>query len=66
MVGIINVVAWWVTTSSGAIYTAISAFGIFTFWDPEFAAQRWQVYLCYLLVILLTCELALFQTLKRP
>lgn len=56
MVGVINVIAWWVGTSSGAIYTAISAFGIFTFWYPDFAAERWQVYLCYLLVIILSSE----------
>lgn len=56
MVGIMNVVAWWANASSGTIYTAISAFGIATFWYPDFPAERWQVYLCYLLVILLTCE----------
>ncbi|PYI16615.1 amino acid transporter [Aspergillus violaceofuscus CBS 115571] len=53
-VGMINVVAWWVNTASGAIYTAISAFGVCTFLLPEFSGTQWQVYLCYLLVIILT------------
>ncbi|KAB8206400.1 amino acid transporter [Aspergillus parasiticus] len=53
-VGIFNVVAWWVTTASGVIYTAISAFGIAKFWYPEFAGTQWQVYLCYVLVVIVT------------
>ncbi|KAF7588341.1 hypothetical protein BBP40_005869 [Aspergillus hancockii] len=54
LVGIINVVAWWVTTASGVIYTAISAFGIGKFLYPEFRGTQWQVYLCYVLVVGLT------------
>ncbi|PLB49685.1 amino acid transporter [Aspergillus steynii IBT 23096] len=54
MVGILNIVAWWVTTASGTIFTAISAFGIAKFWYPEFSGEQWQVYLCYILVIILT------------
>ncbi|KAE8354855.1 amino acid transporter [Aspergillus coremiiformis] len=53
-VGIINVVAWWVTTASGVIYTAISAFGIAKFWYPNFGGTQWQVYLCYVLVVIVT------------
>ncbi|KAJ6094544.1 hypothetical protein N7467_002057 [Penicillium canescens] len=54
IVGMINVVAWWVNTASGTIYTAISAFGVCEFLVPGFVGTQWQVYLCYLLVILLT------------
>ncbi|KAJ5097065.1 amino acid transporter [Penicillium angulare] len=54
IVGSINVVAWWVNTASGTIYTAISAFGICEFLVPDFVGTQWQVYLCYLLVIFLT------------
>jgi choline transport protein len=54
VVGMINVIAWWINTASGTIYTAISAFGICEFLVPGFAGTQWQVYLCYLLVILLT------------
>ncbi|KAE8147897.1 amino acid transporter [Aspergillus avenaceus] len=53
-VGIINVVAWWITTASGTIYTAVSAFGIAKLWHPEFEGAQWQVYLCYVLVIIVT------------
>lgn len=56
VVGSINVVAWWVNTASGTIYTAISAFGIGQFLSPGFQGAQWQVYLCYLLVIFLTRE----------
>lgn len=52
--GSINVLAWWITTSSGTLYTAISAFGIAAVVYPSFASQQWQVYLCYLLVIVLS------------
>ncbi|KAI9043603.1 amino acid transporter [Aspergillus affinis] len=54
IVGILNIVAWWVNTASGTIFTAISAFGIAKFWHPDFAGTQWQVYLCYVLVIILT------------
>ncbi|PYH29104.1 amino acid transporter [Aspergillus neoniger CBS 115656] len=54
VVGMINVIAWWINTASGTIYTAISAFGICRFLIPGFVGAQWQVYLCYLLVILLT------------
>ncbi|KAJ5380098.1 uncharacterized protein N7496_002526 [Penicillium cataractarum] len=54
LVGAINVIAWWVNTASGTIYTAISAFGICQFLVEGFSGTQWQVYLCYLLVILLT------------
>ena len=61
-VGIFNVVAWWVTTASGIIYTAISAFGIAKFWYPEFVGTQWQVYLCYVLVVIVTRSFLLFPT----
>ncbi|CAG8047160.1 unnamed protein product [Penicillium salamii] len=54
IVGAINVVAWWINTASGTIYTAISAFGICQFMLPDFVGTQWQVYLCYLLLIFLT------------
>ncbi|KAF5572395.1 HNM1-choline permease [Fusarium pseudoanthophilum] len=52
--GSINILAWWITTCSGLIYTAISAFGCAAAWFPDFAQQRYQVYLCYLGVTLLS------------
>lgn len=58
-VGVINIVAWWVGTASGTIYTAISAFGIAAFLDPNLATKQWQVYLVYLLVIVVTRKSAI-------
>ena len=52
----INIISWWVTTASGTFLTAISAFGIAKFWHPGFADAQWQVYLCYVLVIIMTCK----------
>ncbi|KAF5585852.1 HNM1-choline permease [Fusarium subglutinans] len=52
--GSINIIAWWITTCSGLIYTAISAFGCAAAWFPDFAQQRHQVYLCYLAVTVLS------------
>ncbi|KAF9871507.1 Choline transport protein [Colletotrichum karsti] len=52
--GIINILGWWISTSSGLIYTAISAFGCAAVWFPDFAQKQWQVYLCYLGVIILS------------
>lgn len=54
IVGMVNILAWWINTASGTIYTAISVFGIITFLNPNFSGQQWQVYLCYLLIIFLT------------
>lgn len=62
MVGAINVIAWWVNTASGTIYTAISAFGICQFLRDDFIGTQWQVYLCYLLLIFLTCKLHILET----
>lgn len=55
-VGMINIISWWVTTASGTFLTAISAFGIAKFCHPGFADAQWQVYLCYVLVIIMTCK----------
>ncbi|KAG5787225.1 hypothetical protein H9Q69_013701 [Fusarium xylarioides] len=52
--GSINILAWWITTCSGLIYTAISAFGCAAAWFPDFAQQRYQVYLCYLGITVLS------------
>ncbi|KLO91726.1 related to HNM1-Choline permease [Fusarium fujikuroi] len=52
--GSINILAWWITTCSGLIYTAISAFGCAAAWFPDFPQQRYQVYLCYLGVTVLS------------
>lgn len=56
IVGMINIISWWVTTASGTFLTAISAFGIAKFWHPDFVGAQWQVYLCYVLVIIMTCK----------
>ncbi|KAF9883680.1 hypothetical protein FE257_003064 [Aspergillus nanangensis] len=53
-VGILNILAWWINTASGTIFTAISAFAISKIWYPEFTGEQWQVYLCYVLVLALT------------
>lgn len=55
-VGIFNVITWWVTTASGTFTTAISVFGIVIFWHPEYSGAQWHVYLCYVLIVFLTCE----------
>ncbi|KAJ4253443.1 hypothetical protein NW762_010601 [Fusarium torreyae] len=52
--GMITIVAWWIGTCSGTLYTAISAFGCAAAWFPEFAQERYQVYLCYIGVIILS------------
>uniref|UniRef100_A0A0D2XNU3 Choline transport protein n=1 Tax=Fusarium oxysporum (strain Fo5176) TaxID=660025 RepID=A0A0D2XNU3_FUSOF len=52
--GSINILAWWITTCSGLIYTAISAFGCAAAWFPDFEQQRYQVYLCYLGITVLS------------
>ncbi|KAL3447220.1 amino acid transporter [Aspergillus insuetus] len=52
--GFINILAWWINTSSGTMYTAISAFGCAAYWFPEFAREPYQVYLVYLAVIFLS------------
>ncbi|KAH7121531.1 amino acid/polyamine transporter I [Dactylonectria macrodidyma] len=52
--GAINIIAWWITTCSGVIYTAISAFGCAAAWFPDFSQERYQIYLCYLGVIALS------------
>jgi choline transport protein len=54
--GFINILAWWINTSSGIMYTAISAFGCAAYWFPEFAREPYEVYLVYLGVIFLSRE----------
>ncbi|THC92022.1 hypothetical protein EYZ11_008521 [Aspergillus tanneri] len=54
LVGICNVLGWWMALASGTIIVATSTFGIVTFWYPHFAPQQWQVYLCYVLTMALS------------
>ncbi|KAH7483045.1 hypothetical protein FOMA001_g7432 [Fusarium oxysporum f. sp. matthiolae] len=64
--GSINILAWWITTCSGLIYTAISAFGCATAWFPDFAQQRYQVYLCYLGITVLSRKLQRLKSTSPP
>ncbi|KAM0541007.1 hypothetical protein ACHAPJ_013407 [Fusarium lateritium] len=46
--GMITIIAWWIGTCSGTLYTAISAFGCAAAWFPDFAQERYQKYLDYM------------------
>ncbi|KAI9044533.1 putative choline transport protein [Aspergillus affinis] len=54
LVGICNILGWWMSLASGTIIVATSTFGVVAFWYPDFETQQWQVYLCYVLTIVLS------------
>lgn len=56
LVGICNILGWWMALASGTIIVATSTFGLVLFWYPDFQSQQWQVYLCYVLTIVLSCK----------
>ncbi|PTU20299.1 hypothetical protein P175DRAFT_0510223 [Aspergillus ochraceoroseus IBT 24754] len=53
-VGMITLLAWWISLISGLIYITTSVFGIVAFWTPGFVIREWQIYLGYLLAMLLS------------
>ncbi|KAK1140987.1 hypothetical protein N8T08_009733 [Aspergillus melleus] len=54
LVGICSILGWWMSLASGTIIVATSTFGVVAFWYPDFERQQWQVYLCYVLTIVLS------------
>ncbi|KKK26396.1 hypothetical protein ARAM_002173 [Aspergillus rambellii] len=44
-VGMITLLAWWISLISGLIYITTSVFGIVAFWTPGFVIREWQIYL---------------------
>lgn len=56
LVGICNILGWWMALASGTIIVAKSTFGLVLFRYPDFEQQQWQVYLCYILTIVLSCK----------
>ncbi|KAI9375587.1 amino acid/polyamine transporter I [Aspergillus egyptiacus] len=54
VVGLINLMGFWIGGVSAMTYTAISVFGIVSFWIEGFTPHQWQIYLGYVGVICLS------------
>ena len=56
IVGWTTVLGWWIITCSGVTLASVSVLGLANFWNPGFVATQWQIYLMYLLMILISCK----------
>ncbi|KAL4875437.1 amino acid/polyamine transporter I [Aspergillus karnatakaensis] len=54
VIGITNLLGFWIGGVSGMIYTTISTFGMVSFWIEGFQPTPWEVYLAYVAIILLS------------
>ncbi|KAL4977069.1 amino acid/polyamine transporter I [Aspergillus desertorum] len=56
VVGWMSVVAWWVTTSSGISLAATTLAGALNFFNPNFTAAQWQIYLFFVAMATITSK----------
>ncbi|KAL3475488.1 amino acid/polyamine transporter I [Aspergillus californicus] len=54
IIGWMSVIAWWVTISSGISLCSATLAGMINFFDPDFVAAQWQVYLLYAATAVIT------------
>ncbi|KAF7548700.1 hypothetical protein G7Z17_g6886 [Cylindrodendrum hubeiense] len=54
VVGWMSTLAWWIVTCSGISLAAATLSGMISFFEPDFVAQRWQIYLLYVATALIT------------
>ncbi|KAL4867648.1 hypothetical protein BDV12DRAFT_186568 [Aspergillus spectabilis] len=54
IVGITNLLGFWIGGVSGMIYTTISIFGMVSFWVEDFHPTQWEIYLAYVAIIFLS------------
>ncbi|KAI1613406.1 putative amino acid permease [Exophiala viscosa] len=55
--GWLSALAWCLTATSGASFTAQIVMAIASFDNPNYVAERWQVYLVFLLITILACAI---------
>lgn len=54
VIGWMSVLAWWIVSCSGISLAAATLAGMINFFDPSFVVQRWQIYLLYVAVAVIT------------
>ncbi|KAK7398128.1 hypothetical protein QQX98_012492 [Neonectria punicea] len=54
VVGWMSTLAWWIVTCSGISLASATLAGMISFFDPDFVVQRWQIYLLYVSVAVIT------------
>ncbi|KAF3805046.1 hypothetical protein GCG54_00005791 [Colletotrichum gloeosporioides] len=64
-VGLLSIVGWWVITCSGLSNNVQSIMGMVQFVNPSFEPQRWQFYLVYLALLVVTRKSHLTPSISR-
>ncbi|KPM37242.1 hypothetical protein AK830_g9303 [Neonectria ditissima] len=54
VVGWMSTLAWWIVTCSGISLASATLAGMISFFEPDFVIQRWQIYLLYVGVAVIT------------
>ncbi|KAK7419472.1 hypothetical protein QQZ08_010842 [Neonectria magnoliae] len=54
VVGWMSTLAWWIVTCSGISLASATLAGMISFFDADFVVQRWQIYLLYVGVAVIT------------
>ncbi|KAF2496531.1 putative amino acid permease [Lophium mytilinum] len=60
IMGWLSVIAWCLTTASASIFCAQMIGNLATFFNPTYVATQWQVYLVYVLVMILSTAIVCF------
>jgi choline transport protein len=66
VVGWLSVFAWWMLAAGSAVFCAQVVASLATVYNPDFAATRWQIYLIYVALTLLTTALITFFPRQLP
>ena len=60
VVGWMTLLGWWIITCSGISLGVVTVAGMINFWNNDFHASQWQLYLIYLATVLITCKCPYF------
>ncbi|KAA6414172.1 MAG: choline transporter [Lasallia pustulata] len=54
VVGWMTLLGWWIVTCSGISLCVVTVAGMINFWNNDFRATQWQLYLIYLATVFIT------------
>lgn len=55
-----TLLGWWIVTCSGISLCVVTVAGMINFWNDDFHATQWQLYLIYLATVFITCKRACY------
>lgn len=62
VVGWMTLLGWWIVTCSGISLCVVTVAGMINFWNKDFHATQWQLYLIYLATVFITCKYSYYRS----